>query len=296
MEPTEQEAPAQEAEAQEAQEAHAAPASERKRWGRPPGQEHPVEGLHQRRVQDDLGGQNSDVLDLKVGAQRGPRRVRPGVLGPQRSRGVRKLNFYHQVQLRRQHLPAAQDAHHGGAQQHVRVAALVHRAGDARVVHFVETLHGFVAVVLSALQQVVHGHGAAVVVDVVAALAVGEDLDALDEAGGVGRGRGQRVGAVRVPDAEGDLDGLGVDEGRAAGQRDAADPRGCGGEGAQRAGEVLLHVMPRRHVAGVACFQLVVQALRQLILGSGGDYLHACLYTRILTRTAKEKLFFWCLH
>ena len=82
------------------------------------------------------------------------------------------------------------------------------------------------------------GHGAAVVVDVVAALAVGEDLDALDEAGGVGRGRGQRVGAVRVPDAEGDLDGLGVDEGRAAGQRDAADPRGCGGEGAQRAGEV----------------------------------------------------------
>ena len=59
------------------------------------------------------------------------------------------------------------------------------------------------------------------------------------------------------------------------------------GEGAQRAGEVL-RVMPRRHVAGVACFQLVVQALHQLILGSGGDYLHACLYTRILTCTAKE--------
>ena len=48
--------------------------------------------------------------------------------------------------------------------------------------HFVETLHGLVAVVLSALQQVMHGHGAAVVVDVVAALAVGKDLDALDEA------------------------------------------------------------------------------------------------------------------
>ena len=76
----------------------------------------------------------------------------------------------------------------------------MHRAGDARVVHFVETLlHGLVAVVLSALQQVMHGHGAAVVVDVVAALAVGEDLDALDEAGGVGRGR---VGAVRVPVAQ----------------------------------------------------------------------------------------------
>ena len=74
-----------------------------------------------------------------------------------------------------------------------------------------------------------------------------------------------------------DLDGLGVDEGRAAGQRDAADPRGCGGERAQRAREVL-HVVPRRHVAGVARLQLVVQALHQLILGSGGDYLHSRAY------------------
>ena len=59
-------------------------------------------------------------------------------------RRVRELDLYHQVQLRRQHLPAAQDAHHGGAQQHVRVA----------------------------LQQVMRGHGATVVVNVVAALPV----------------------------------------------------------------------------------------------------------------------------
>ena len=37
---------------------------------------------------------------------------------------------------------------------------------------------------------------AAVVVDVVAALAVGEDLDALDKAGGVGRGQ---TSAANVP-------------------------------------------------------------------------------------------------
>ena len=218
-----------------------------------------------------------DVLDLEVGAQRGSRRVRPGVLGPQRCRRVRELDLYHQVQLRRQHLPAAQDAHHGGAQQHVRVAALVHRAGRPRVVHLVEALHGLVLVVLAALQQVMHGHGAAVVVNVVAALAVGEDLDPLDETGGVRSGRRQRVGGVRVSDAEGDLDGLGVDEGRAAGQRDAADPRGGGGEGAQRAGKIL-HVVPCGHVVGVAGFQLVVQALHQLILCSGCDYLHASLH------------------
>ena len=49
--------------------------------------------------------------------------------------------------------------------------------GDAGVVDFVETLHGLVAVVLPALQQVMHGHGAAVVVEVVAALRVGLRLD-----------------------------------------------------------------------------------------------------------------------
>ena len=122
--------------------------------------------------------------------------------------------LYHQVQLRRQHLPAAQDAHHGGAQQHVRVAALVHRAGRPRVVHL--------------------GFG---------------------------------VGGVRVSDSEGDLDRLGVDEQGAAGQRNAADPQGGGREGAQL-GKIL-----HGHV-GVAGFQLVVQALHQLLC-SGCDYLHA---------------------
>ena len=50
------------------------------------------------------------------------------------------------------------------------------------VVHLVEALHGLVLVVL---EQVMHGHSAAVVVNVFAALAVGEDLDPLDETGGV---------------------------------------------------------------------------------------------------------------
>ena len=192
-----------------------------------------------------------DVLDLKVGAQRGPRRVRPGVLGPQRSRGVRELDLEHQVQLGRQRLATAEDAHHGGAQQHVRVPVLVHCAGDAGVVDFVETLHSLVAVVLSALQQVMHGHGATVVGNVVAALTVGEDLDALDEAGWVRSGRRKWVGGVSVSDSEGDFDRLRIDKGRATTQRDAADLRCGGGEGAQGAGKVL-HVVSRCHVAGVA--------------------------------------------
>ena len=41
--------------------------------------------------------------------------------------------------------------------------------------------------------------------------------------------------------------------------------------------------MPRRDAAGVACFQLLVQALHQLILGTS-----MLVYIRILSRTAKE--------
>ena len=110
------------------------------------------------------------------------------------------------------------------------------------------------------------------------------DLDALGEAGGVGRGRGQRVGAVRVPDAEGDHSGSMKDVPLVSGMRQTREV--VGEKELSELGKY--YVMPRRHVAGVACFQLVVQALHQLILGSGGDYLHACLYTRILSRTAKE--------
>ena len=61
----------------------------------------------------------------------------------------------------------------------------MHRSGRPRVVHLVEALRGLVLVVLAALQQVMHGHGATVVVNVIAALPVGEDLDPLDETGGV---------------------------------------------------------------------------------------------------------------
>ena len=90
-------------------------------------------------------------------------------------------------------------------------------------------------------------------------------------------GRRQRAGGVRVSDSEGDFDRLGVDERGAAGQRNAANPRGDGREGAQRAGKIL-HVVPCDHVVGVAGFQLVIQALHQLILCSGCDCLHASLY------------------
>ena len=129
----------------------------------------------------------------------------------------------------------------------------------------VEAFQGLVGVVLAALQQVVHRHGAPVVVDVIAPLSVGEDLNPLDEARGVRGGRRQRVGAVGVHHAEGDFQAFRVDEGGAAGERDAADPGGGRREGAQGAGEIL-RVVACGDVAGVARLELVVQALHELIL------------------------------
>ena len=132
-----------------------------------------------------------------------------------------------------------------------------------------------------------HGHGAAVVVDVVAALAVGEDLDALDEAGGVVAGASGLAPSVFLTRKAILIDsGSMKDVPLVSGTR--ADPGGRGGERAQRAAKVL-HVVPRRHVAGVARLQLVVQALHQLILGSGGDYLHASLHVPRVVR--RRKLF-----
>ena len=135
---------------------------------RPSREEHAVEGLYQRRVQDD----------------RCSAWLPPGA--PRRSQTTAQSWRPQTRSLSPGSAAAAQDAHHGGAQQHVRVAALVHRAGRPRVVHLVEALHGLVLVVLAALQQVMHGHGATVVVNVVAALAVGEDLDPLDKTGVAG--------------------------------------------------------------------------------------------------------------
>ena len=121
--------------------------------------------------QDDLGGQNSDVLDLKVGAQRGPRRVR----APRRSRTTAQLLRPQTQFLSPGSAAAAASSRSAGCPPWWGAAARPCSRpgaprGRGRVVHFVETLHGLVAVVLSALQQVMRGHGAAVVVDVVAAL------------------------------------------------------------------------------------------------------------------------------
>ena len=48
-------------------------------------------------------------------------------------------------------------------------------------------------------------------------------------------------------DSKGNLDRLGVDEQGAAGQRNAADSQGGGGEEAQQAGKIL-HVVPCCHL------------------------------------------------
>ena len=117
--------------------------------------------------------------------------------------------------------------------ENVCVPALVHRAAHSGVsVHLVEALPGLVLVALAALQQIVRSNCFPVVIDVVAALAVGKYLDPLDETGGVRSGRRKRVSSVDVSDSEGQFDRLWIDEAGPAAQWNAADTRGGWQEGA----------------------------------------------------------------
>ena len=80
--------------------------------------------------------------------------MRPGVLRPQRSRRVHELDLYHQVPQRR--MPTMLGA---AARPRSRSGALRGASKSC----LVEALHGLVLVVLAAFQQVMRGHGAAVV-------------------------------------------------------------------------------------------------------------------------------------
>ena len=130
----------------------------------------------------------------------------------------------------------------------ISFAALVHRVGHLRVVHLVEA----VLVVLAALQQVMHGHGAA------AALAVGKDR----------RGAGQRVGGVRVSTLKAIL----IDLGSMNKVPLVSGMRQTLKVAEKKKLSKLGKYVPCGQV-GVAGFQLVVQALHQLILCSGRNYL-----------------------
>ena len=88
-----------------------------------------------------LEGQNSDVLDLKVGAWRGARRVRAGVLG--HSAGVASANLISITRFSCGGSILPQQNARMVGRSSTCVAVLVHRAGNAGVVRLV-------AVVLSA--------------------------------------------------------------------------------------------------------------------------------------------------
>ena len=71
-----------------------------------PAQEHSVEAFYQSAVQGDLRGQNPDVLDAEVyGA------VLTSADGVGR---IRELDLKNKVELRREHLAAAQEPDEGG--------------------------------------------------------------------------------------------------------------------------------------------------------------------------------------
>ena len=133
-------------------------------------------------------------------------------------------------------------------------------------------------------QQRVEEAAPAVLGDVIAALPVGEELDPLDEAGGLlGAGVQVQRGVV-VAHAEGDLERFWVDEVHAAGERDSGHSGGGRREGAERA-RVVLNVAPGLNVVDVGAPELVVQRFDELILDRLGHVLH--LFTLCSFRFAR---------
>ena len=106
-----------------------------------------------------------------------------------------------------------------------------------------------------------------------AASAKQKKLDALDEARRVGGAAEHVAGAVQVPEGEGQLHRLAVEEIHPGGQRNAADPRGRRGESRQRAWEIL-NRFSALDIVGVARGQLVVEAGDELVVDGLRHLLH----------------------
>ena len=228
-------------------------------------EEHLVEGLHQRGVQGHLAGQHPDVLDaVAVGA---------GAAGPERVRGLRELDLQHQIQLRREHLARLEEPDEGRGHQNVLVVPVQDRRRVPDVGRE-EALEGAAVVPLLGLQQAVEPAAAAVLGDVVRALAVAEQLDALDEAAALEGAREDLApGPVGVSNSESYFDALGVDEVHSAGEGDSRHTAGGRGEGGERRW-IILDVAPGLDVIDVRGRELVVQGAHELILDGLGDVLH----------------------
>ena len=230
-------------------------------------QEHLVEALLQGAVQRDLRGQDAHVLDAEVGGA--ARRA-------QRVGGLGELQLEHQVELRGQHLAALEEPYEGRRHQHFAVLPGRDLHGMASWV-LPEALEAPLVVPLLWLQQGVQVAAPAILRDIVGSLPVGVELDPLDEAAGLDGAREQAVCVgVVVPDPEGDLHAFRINEIHAAGE---GNPRHATGGGRERgeARRVILYVAPGLHVIHVRSGELVVQALRELIVHRLRDVLHpAC--------------------
>ena len=148
-----------------------------------PAQEHSVEAFYQSAVQVTCEARTLDVLDAEVyGA------VLTSADGVGR---IRELDLNNKVELRREHLAAAQEPDEGGRHENFLKVRLRQGVGEAADFVDLQALVGLVDPPLTRLQQCVQVHRSGVVVDVVRALAVGEKLNSIDQAGGVSHDWGE---------------------------------------------------------------------------------------------------------
>ena len=234
-------------------------------------------GVH-RRVGEDQGAAREQYLVEGLRCPASPRRhaldaeIAGAAGGAGGVPGLRELYLQDQVQLTGQHLARLEEADQGWGHQHVAVLA----GGDGHGVPsevLPEALQAALVVPFLRLQHRVEEAAPPIFGDVIRALAVGIELDPLDEAAGLD-GAGEQVArGVVVPDPEGNLDALGVDEVHPTRQRDSGHAAGGGRKGGKRRWKIL-DVAPRLYIIDVGRRELVVQALHQFIVHRLGDVLH----------------------
>ena len=104
----------------------------------------------------------------------------------------------HEVELGREQLAASQQPHQRGSHEHFLEVTFRQRLREVGDLVDLEALVGLVDPPLARFQQGVQVHRPCVVVDVIRALPVGEELDALDQASWVPHDGIEVVGCIVV--------------------------------------------------------------------------------------------------
>ena len=212
-------------------------------------QQDAIEGFHERRIECNLRGQHSNILDVIVHGAVGASAHHVRRIGP--------FDLQHEVQLWWEHFTAVQEPYERRCHQDLLEMTFRQRSRKVRNLVDLEALVGLVDPPFARLQERVQVHRPRIVVDVVASLTVSKKLDSLDQARWVAHDRVEIIRRIVVHEAESYLDRVGVQPVAASRQRNARHPA-CGRRESAETARVELDVFSCYDVGRVARPHLII--------------------------------------